>query len=606
MRTNAPVPPPGDIYSVYWTITESYGGMTKVMLRRTSSLARAWRRRAQILLLSGNENMDAVRGRLANEPALDRKVKIRNPWEELATASTRTLRKLLGEHMPEPRTVEDALEHTGEPIATRTAPTGEVLQTDRFRRNGSVYISHRRDMKKRGRVGGVRVTLFDRRGRVVAEWGTTTAFYHAWVDSVIGERNAYLFSDSTFVGQMFADYRRENVVSVQTIHSRHTSHESDDLFAPLTRAVSPLARKLDLFDVVVALTQQQADELESAGVALEVDVVSNAQPSSPAKIAVDRDPRRGVLVGRLSPVKRIDHAIHAVDRATTPGLRLDVYGDGDDHTRLTTLIDQLELSANVALRGYTPNPRQHFESASFSILCSQYEGQGLVILESMDAGCIPIAYDIRYGPSSIITHGVDGFLVPAGDIDALAATIDHIAAMSADDLDQMRSAAKSRALDFSDESVARAWADVLTRAREDRRQLAALQFDATLSDVTEAEGSFRLDISVSRPADKAWVAWAGRSNTVYGRLPAVQTGPNSWSADIPASRLSAGGAGLIDFNVDLSSSGARGRARLAGTATTPSGTENVSFYSTKHGNVSARVSVPPSLMPNVAPQSRGE
>ena len=33
-----------------------------------------------------------------------------------------------------------------------------------------------------------------------------------------------------------------------------------------------------------------------------------------------------------------------------------------------------------------------------------------MLVESMASGCIPIAYDIDYGPSDIITDGVDGFL----------------------------------------------------------------------------------------------------------------------------------------------------------------------------------------------------
>ena len=48
-----------------------------------------------------------------------------------------------------------------------------------------------------------------------------------------------------------------------------------------------------------------------------------------------------------------------------------------------------------------------FSKASFSLLTSSAEGLPGVLIESMGRGCIPISYDLPYGPSDIITHGVD-------------------------------------------------------------------------------------------------------------------------------------------------------------------------------------------------------
>ena len=77
----------------------------------------------------------------------------------------------------------------------------------------------------------------------------------------------------------------------------------------------------------------------------------------------------------------------------------------------------------VRLHGHDPHARNHFARSSFSLLTSRTEGQSLTIVESMAHGCIPIAYDIDYGPSDIITDGVDGFLVPAGRPDALRSRV---------------------------------------------------------------------------------------------------------------------------------------------------------------------------------------
>lgn len=67
----------------------------------------------------------------------------------------------------------------------------------------------------------------------------------------------------------------------------------------------------------------------------------------------------------------------------------------------------------------------------------------------MAAGCIPISYDISYGPPDIITHGVDGFLVPDGNVEALGNTIAYVSQMPEAQLKRMRKAAIQRSQDFS-------------------------------------------------------------------------------------------------------------------------------------------------------------
>lgn len=41
-------------------------------------------------------------------------------------------------------------------------------------------------------------------------------------------------------------------------------------------------------------------------------------------------------------------------------------------------------------------------------------------MESIEVGCPVIAYDVRYGPSEIINHGTNGYLVEPDNIKAFA------------------------------------------------------------------------------------------------------------------------------------------------------------------------------------------
>ena len=116
---------------------------------------------------------------------------------------------------------------------------------------------------------------------------------------------------------------------------------------------------------------------------------------------------------------------------------------------LTDLITDLDLADRARLHGHVTGAKTAFHSSSFSLLTSRYEGQGLVILESMSAGCIPISYAVDYGPADIIDHGVNGFIVPVGDVDALARSIRQLLDMPEEEVQAMRRNAIDRAADFS-------------------------------------------------------------------------------------------------------------------------------------------------------------
>ena len=119
----------------------------------------------------------------------------------------------------------------------------------------------------------------------------------------------------------------------------------------------------------------------------------------------------------------------------------------------------------MRLHGHVPDAAAEFRSADFSLLTSTSEGLPLVLAESMAAGCVPIAYDIDYGPSDLIHDGREGFLVPAGDRERLAERIAEFVALPERRALAMRKAARRRALQFTDDAVVAAWSREMIRAR---------------------------------------------------------------------------------------------------------------------------------------------
>jgi hypothetical protein len=175
---------------------------------------------------------------------------------------------------------------------------------------------------------------------------------------------------------------------------------------------------------------------------------------------------RGIVMANLDGRKRVPHAVRAVAAASehAPSVELNIYGRGEEHEAVLAEIDA--HGAPARLEGYTSDPAGAFADSSYMLLTSSHEGFGLVLVESMAAGCLPIAYDIEYGPADIVNHGVDGFLVARADEKEMAARISEVAHASWWRLRRMRKAARRRAADFLPSAVLPAWGPVLEAAAE--------------------------------------------------------------------------------------------------------------------------------------------
>ena len=123
------------------------------------------------------------------------------------------------------------------------------------------------------------------------------------------------------------------------------------------------------------------------------------------------DSRQVLAVGRYSHQKGFDRLLDAWKRIDTTGWTLRIAGSGDD---LGPVPD------NVVL-GPSDNIQEEYLHSAFLVLSSRYEGLPMVLLEAQAAGLPIVAFACQCGPRDVVTDGVDGLLIPEGDIAVLAA-----------------------------------------------------------------------------------------------------------------------------------------------------------------------------------------
>ena len=156
-----------------------------------------------------------------------------------------------------------------------------------------------------------------------------------------------------------------------------------------------------------------------------------------ARLALDGRPVL-LWVGRVAPIKGLDTLLDAVARLSTsagPARLLIVGGDADEpmsehEVFLRRRIERLGLRDSVCFVG--PQPQDvlpvYYAAADVTVLPSYYESFGMVALEAMACGSPVIASRVG-GLVTTVRDGVTGFLVPDGDVEALA---ERIAALVAD------------------------------------------------------------------------------------------------------------------------------------------------------------------------------
>ena len=211
-------------------------------------------------------------------------------------------------------------------------------------------------------------------------------------------------------------------------------HGSDVIRLPwLSRMRARLARRLFLrADLVLANSQYTAEVASRRLGPLRRPVVV-VSPGIDLRGAASSDPPPGrepdhvLFVGRLVPGKGAEVLATAFRAlvARRPTARLTIVGDGPARASLEA--SARDLRGSVDFRGALAHESVTDLLRRASVVAvpsTEPEGLSLVALEAMAHGAIVVA-TASGGLAETMRHGENGFVVPPGDVDALAATLDE-------------------------------------------------------------------------------------------------------------------------------------------------------------------------------------
>ena len=180
------------------------------------------------------------------------------------------------------------------------------------------------------------------------------------------------------------------------------------------------------------------DRIEVVHCGIEPDRFDQTEP-------LKKGPRRLVAIGRFVEQKGQLALIDAVAQATSKDIHLTLIGNGEMRGQIEALIASHRLADRITLTGWVDETRirAELDAAHGLIMPSFAEGLPMVVMEAM-AAARPVIATYVAGTPELVLNGKTGWLVPAGDVHALAQAIDDFAATPLSKLSKMGEAGRAR------------------------------------------------------------------------------------------------------------------------------------------------------------------
>jgi N-acetyl-alpha-D-glucosaminyl L-malate synthase BshA len=223
--------------------------------------------------------------------------------------------------------------------------------------------------------------------------------------------------------QMMAPLRRLPFIT--------TLHGTDITLVGQDRSYFPITKfSMEKSDGITSISEDlRKQTVEVFGISNEIRVINNFVncdlyfPDNEKRAAAAYAPGGEKLLIHLSnfrPVKRVLDCVRifAEVRKSVPA-RLLMVGDGPDRGPAEHLARELKVDKDVLFLGKQNHVERLIPLAHVLLMPSEMESFGLVALEAMACGVVPVATRVG-GVPELITDGEDGFLEKVGDIQSQA------------------------------------------------------------------------------------------------------------------------------------------------------------------------------------------
>ena len=256
---------------------------------------------------------------------------------------------------------------------------------------------------------------------------------------------------------LLAKYGQNHVLKIAQIH-----HD----VIPGDKVSKDIRDRYVGIDVLAVLTKEVESEMREHILPKDtrIQCVTIENFITPLDLEEDSVREKTILsVGRLHKDKGYDRLLKIFSRihAKYPDWKLQIIGDGLLRHELEQLVKEYGMESTVEFTGFLDNKKMRIQmqKASIYAMTSIHEGFGIVLVEAMDSGLPVISFDVRVGPRSIITDGVNGFLVRDNDYEGY---LERLSELIEDEAlrGSISANARERARDFYKSRIIDKWIEI--------------------------------------------------------------------------------------------------------------------------------------------------
>lgn len=145
------------------------------------------------------------------------------------------------------------------------------------------------------------------------------------------------------------------------------------------------------------------------------------------ELGIGRDRKVVICTGELNANKNQITALRAMKLVVEqiPEAMLWLAGNGPEHDRLQSAIDELGLDGHAVLLGYHTDLERYVKASDLVLSCSKREGLGMNLIEGMLCGK-PVVASVNRGHRELVSVGRNGCLFDIEDHEAAAKGIASI------------------------------------------------------------------------------------------------------------------------------------------------------------------------------------
>lgn len=177
--------------------------------------------------------------------------------------------------------------------------------------------------------------------------------------------------------------------------------------------------------IIAQTTRAREQKMGMVGDSVPIRIIPNAIKD----LQFFNEEKRNIIlcVARHYHVKGIDRLLEAFAKAKSSNWNLEIAGSyGPETENLKDQAKRLGIETRVKFLGARKDIDKVYSYSGVFVLPSRSEGLPNALIEAMAHGLPCISFDINAGPSDVIQHEVNGFLVEDGNINELARRMDDL------------------------------------------------------------------------------------------------------------------------------------------------------------------------------------